>query len=111
MDAVFKALADASRRHLLDALRRDDGQTLSELSQTLDMSRQAVSKHLGVLERAGLVLCHRVGRAKHHYLNPVPIRQIGDRWISRYARAPMRALADLESGLGAAAENEHDQQA
>jgi DNA-binding transcriptional ArsR family regulator len=83
MDVVFRALADASRRELLDRLRADNGQTLSGLCVRLDMSRQAVSKHLALLEEANLVATVKRGREKLHYLNPVPIHQIGERWISK----------------------------
>ena len=99
MDAVFKALADATRRGLLDRLRADNGQTLGELCAELAMSRQAVSKHLGVLEDANLVTTVRRGRKKLHYLNPVPIGEIHDRWIGRYEKARVAALADLKRAL------------
>ena len=100
MDAVFRALADPSRRLLLDRLFARDGQTLGELCEALPgMTRFGVAKHLGVLSGAHLVVVERHGREKHHYLNPVPIRQIHDRWISKYA-APftdaLASLADLE---------------
>ncbi len=97
VDVVFKALADATRRALLDRLRGRDGQTLGELAETCAMSRQAVSKHLAVLEAASLVVARRSGREKHHYLNPVPIRAIHDRWISKYAEPWVGALAGLTS--------------
>ena len=84
MDLVFKALADPSRRKLLDQLADLDGQTLSQLCTHLDMSRQAVSKHLVLLERAHLVVSRRVGRTKIHYLNPIPIQQIQRRWIRKF---------------------------
>lgn len=99
MDAVFKALADASRRELLDRLFADNGQTLTQLCERLDMSRQAVSKHLAVLEAANLVVTVRRGREKLHYLNPVPIHEIADRWIGKYERGRLRALADLKRRL------------
>ena len=99
MDAVFKALADASRRELLDRLRADNGQTLSELCARLDMTRQAVSKHLALLEDANLVATVRRGREKLHYLNPVPIHEIADRWIGKFERGRLRALADLKKTL------------
>ncbi len=83
MRDVFKALADLTRRELLDRLYQDDGRTLGELCEGLDMSRQAVTKHLLILERADLVVTRFTGREKHHYLNPVPIRQIADRWITK----------------------------
>ena len=97
---MFKALADPSRRRLLDKLFKRDGQTLGELGQYLpDMTRFGVMKHLRVLEDAGLVAARRSGREKLHYLNPVPIRRIFDRWTSKYARPFTRALADLKQRL------------
>jgi DNA-binding transcriptional ArsR family regulator len=99
MDEVFKALADATRRELLDRLRADNGQTLSELCKRLDMSRQAVTKHLAILEGANLVTTVRKGREKEHYLNPVPINDIAERWISKYERGRLRALSDLKRNL------------
>jgi len=99
MDAVFKALADASRRTLLDKLHARNGQTLTELCEGLDMSRQAVTKHLDVLAAANLVVTQKSGRDKLHYLNPVPIHEIADRWISKYERSRQRALADLKKHL------------
>jgi DNA-binding transcriptional ArsR family regulator len=99
MDAVFKALADASRRELLDRLRAENGQTLSELCERLDMTRQAVSKHLGILEDANLVATVRRGRAKLHYLNPVPIHEIAERWIGKFERSRLQALSDLKKSL------------
>ena len=99
MDAVFKALADASRRELLDSLRADNGQTLSELCQRLAMTRQAVSKHLGILEEANLVATVRRGREKLHYLNPVPIHEIGERWIGKFERGRLQALSDMKKAL------------
>jgi DNA-binding transcriptional ArsR family regulator len=101
MDEVFKALADASRRKLLDRLRAHNGQTLSELSARLDITRQAVSKHLAILERANLVATARRGREKLHYLNPVPINEIAERWIGKYERIRLSALAELKRGLEA----------
>ncbi|MGH9134092.1 MAG: ArsR/SmtB family transcription factor [Ilumatobacteraceae bacterium] len=102
MDAVFRALADPSRRCLLDGLRVRDGQTLTELCAAIpDMTRFGVMKHLGVLEAAHLVVTERHGRSKYHYLNPVPIRQIHDRWISKYAEpfaSALVELADLDQG-------------
>jgi DNA-binding transcriptional ArsR family regulator len=96
-DGVFKALADPSRRVLLDALYSDDGQPLSALCGLLpDMTRFGVMKHLTVLEDAGLVVTERAGRQKLHYLNPVPIQQIYDRWLSRYAEPFSAALTSLE---------------
>jgi DNA-binding transcriptional ArsR family regulator len=99
MDAVFKALADESRRELLDRLRADNGQTLGELCARLDMSRQAVSKHLAILEAANLVATVRRGREKLHYLNPVPIHEIGERWIGKFERSRLQALSELKKGL------------
>jgi DNA-binding transcriptional ArsR family regulator len=96
MDGVFRALADPSRRRLLDGLRDRDGQTLTELCAAIpDMTRFGVMKHLAVLEEAHLVVTERHGRSKHHYLNPVPIRQIHDRWISKYAEPFASALSEL----------------
>ncbi|TDC54610.1 metalloregulator ArsR/SmtB family transcription factor [Jiangella ureilytica] len=101
-DDVFRALADPSRRALLDTLNRDNGQTLRQLCAGLDMARQSVSKHLAVLEQAGLVTTERRGREKHHFLNAEPINAIADRWISRYHRGRVQALADLKTALEAA---------
>jgi DNA-binding transcriptional ArsR family regulator len=99
MDAVFKALADASRRELLDRLRADNGQTLGQLCARLDMTRQAVSKHLALLEQANLVATVRRGRAKLHYLNPVPIHEIAERWIGKFERSRLHALSDMKRAL------------
>lgn len=99
MDAVFKALADRSRRRLLDRLRARNGQTLSELSAQMDMTRQAVSKHLAILEDANLIASLRRGREKEHYLNPAPIFEIADRWIDKFERGQLRALTDLKQKL------------
>jgi len=99
MDAVFKALADPVRRQLLDALHERTGQTLGELCEGRGMSRQAVTKHLGVLEGANLVATLRRGREKLHYLNPVPIHEIADRWIGKYERGRLDALAHLKRRL------------
>ncbi|MFD0418496.1 ArsR/SmtB family transcription factor [Streptomyces sp. NPDC127108] len=99
MDAVFKALADPSRRRLLDRLRDRNGQTLRELCAGLDMARQSVSKHLAVLEAAELVTTVRQGREKLHYLNAAPINAIAERWISRFDRERVNALADLKRAL------------
>jgi DNA-binding transcriptional ArsR family regulator len=100
MDQVFKALADASRRALLDRLRANNGQTLNELCARLDMTRQAVSKHLGILEEANLVATVKQGREKLHYLNPVPIHDIAERWIGKFERHRLQALSELKKGLG-----------
>jgi DNA-binding transcriptional ArsR family regulator len=99
MDEVFKALADASRRTLLDRLHDKNGQTLNELCDGLDMSRQAVTKHLVILEEANLVATHKHGREKLHYLNPVPIHQIGERWIRKFERGKLVALSELKRQL------------
>lgn len=97
---MFKALADNGRRLLLDALFARDGQTLGELCRQLPaMTRFGVMKHLGVLEQAGLVVSHRSGRVKHHYLNPVPIREIHDRWITKYAQPVAAAMLGLRAQL------------
>jgi DNA-binding transcriptional ArsR family regulator len=101
MDEVFKALADASRRELLDRLRADNGQTLSQLCERLVMTRQAVSKHLGILEEANLVATVRRGREKLHYLNPVPIHELAERWIGKFERQHLQALSELKKGLEA----------
>ncbi|HTQ51295.1 MAG TPA: metalloregulator ArsR/SmtB family transcription factor, partial [Candidatus Acidoferrales bacterium] len=101
MDAVFKALADPSRRQLLDRLHRSNGQTLTELCAHMDMTRQAVTKHLGLLEKANLVGTVRRGRKKLHYLNPVPLQEIYERWIGKYERHRLQALSDLKKGLEA----------
>jgi uncharacterized protein YndB with AHSA1/START domain/DNA-binding transcriptional ArsR family regulator len=96
---VFKALADPTRRKLLDALRKRDGQTLTELEQRFEMTRFGIMKHLRILEREGLVVTHRSGREKLHYLNPTPIRSIHDRWISKYAEPWMAGLSALKRTL------------
>src|SRR5690348_8869748 len=101
LDAVFKALADASRRELLDRLRADNGATLNELCARLAMTRQAVSKHLAILEDANLVATVRRGREKLHYLNPVPIHQIAERWIAKFERSRVEMLSELKKGLEA----------
>jgi DNA-binding transcriptional ArsR family regulator len=99
MDEVFKALADASRRTLLDRLHDKNGQTLNELCDGLDMTRQAVTKHLVILEEANLVTTIKHGREKLHYLNPVPIHQIGERWIRKFERGKLVALSELKRQL------------
>ena len=96
---VFRALADPSRRALLDALFRRNGQTLRELCEGMAMTRQAVTKHLALLEAANLVATLKRGREKLHYLNPVPIHEIGERWISKYERRRLSALSDLKKAL------------
>ncbi len=98
-DLTFKALADSTRRLLLDLLHQRDGQTLGELEMPMSMSRFGVMKHLRVLENAGLVVTRRAGREKHHFLNAVPIRLIHDRWIDKYTVPHIAALADLKSTL------------
>jgi DNA-binding transcriptional ArsR family regulator len=99
MDRVFKALADPTRRKLLDRLRADNGQTLGELCERLAMTRQAVSKHLVLLEDANLVATVRRGREKLHYLNPVPIHEIAERWIGKFERRRLQALSELKKQL------------
>ena len=101
MDEVFRALADASRRELLDRLRADNGQTLGELCEHLAMTRQAVTKHLVLLEEANLVATVWRGREKLHYLNPVPIHDIADRWIGKFERSRLQALSELKKALEA----------
>jgi DNA-binding transcriptional ArsR family regulator len=98
-DKVFKALADVSRRKLLDLLHASNGQTLSELCEHLDMSRQAVTQHLAVLEAANLIATEWRGREKLHYLNPVPIYEIYERWIAKFERPRLRALRELKKRL------------
>jgi len=98
-DRVFKALASAERRLLLDKLRARNGQTLSRLCHDMDMTRQAVTRHLNVLEAASLVATTWRGREKLHFLNPMPIHDIAERWIDRYERGRLRALAELKSNL------------
>ena len=98
-DSVFKALADRSRRKLLDRLFDTNGQTLGELCDGLAMSRQAVSKHLVILEEANLIAIHWSGREKLHYLNPVPIQEIQSRWIAKYEAGRLLALDELKRGL------------
>lgn len=99
MDAVFKALADETRRSLLDELFRSDGQTLSALEERFDMTRFGVMKHLKQLEDAGLIVTKRRGREKLHFLNPVPIRLVHDRWVSKYAQPWAAALSDMKTRL------------
>src|SRR6266478_1198639 len=98
-DRVFKALADPTRRFLLDRLFERDGRTLTELESELEMTRFGVMKHLRLLEDAGLVIARRQGREKLHFLNPVPIRLIHDRWIDKYTERRVSALADLKTEL------------
>jgi DNA-binding transcriptional ArsR family regulator len=99
MDAAFRALADESRRQLLDRLHDKNGQTLGELCEGLAMSRQAVTKHLGILEAANLVATKKQGREKLHYINPVPINDIAERWIGKFERGRLAALSDLKKKL------------
>ena len=99
MDKVFKALADKSRRELLDRLFSKDGQTLSELCEYLSMTRQAVTKHLVLLEEANLIVIQWKGREKLHYLNPVPIQEIQERWVSKYERGRLTAIVNLKKNL------------
>ncbi len=99
LDKVFRALAHPGRRQLLDRLRADNGQTLGELCSQLEMTRQGVAKHLAVLGEANLVVTVRRGREKLHYLNPVPIGEIHDRWIGKYERRRVRAVNDLKKAL------------
>jgi DNA-binding transcriptional ArsR family regulator len=98
-DLVFKALADPTRRFLLDLLFERDGRTLTELETQVDMTRFGVMKHLKLLEEAGLVVAQKEGREKRHFLNPVPIRQIHDRWIDKYTERHVTALLDLKNEL------------
>src|SRR5262245_64540715 len=99
MERVFKALADTSRRELLDRLRADNGQTLGQLCANLDMTRQAVTKHLVLLEEANLVAVVWRGREKLHYLNPVPIHEIDERWLGKFERGRLRLLGELKEQL------------
>ena len=98
-DRVFKALGDPTRRFLLDQLFKRDGRTLTELESELEMTRFGVMKHLRVLEEAGLVVARRSGREKLHFLNPVPIRLLHDRWIGKYTERQVSALAELKKKL------------
>jgi DNA-binding transcriptional ArsR family regulator len=98
-DAVFRALADPSRRGLLDRLYARNGQTLGQLCRGLAMTRQAVAKHLAILEAANLVACERRGREKLHFLNPVPINAIAERWITKFERPRLEALSELKQDL------------
>lgn len=98
-DLLFKALADTHRRKLLDLLHAHDGRTLNELCEHLDMTRQGVTQHLGLLEEANLVATVRRGREKLHFLNPVPLQQIYERWIAKFEKPRLKALADLKRRL------------
>ncbi|SAL03975.1 ArsR family transcriptional regulator [Caballeronia arationis] len=104
-DAVFRALADANRRLLLDRLHAKNGQTLGELCLGLDITRQAVAKHLAILEDANLVSWKRQGREKLHFINPVPINEIAERWIGKFEQPRLAALSDLKKSLEG---DEHD---
>jgi DNA-binding transcriptional ArsR family regulator len=99
LHAVFRALADPTRRYLLDLLYERDGRTLGQLESELEMTRFGVMKHLRVLEDAGLVVAHKTGREKRHFLNPVPIRMIHDRWIDKFTERRVTALLDLKNQL------------
>lgn len=98
-DAIFRALADASRRRLLDRLHETNGQTLSQLCEGLGMTRQAVTKHLAILEAANLIATRRQGREKLHFLNPVPIQAIAQRWIAKFQERQLAALSALKASL------------
>src|SRR5581483_11172141 len=104
-DAVFRALADPSRRQLLDRLHRKNGQTLGELCAGLEMTRQAVAKHLGILEEANLVASKRAGREKLHFINPVPINEIAERWIRKFERRRLSVLSALKRKLEGASDD------
>jgi len=99
MDEVFKALADRNRRKMLDRLREEPGLTLSELIDDIDMTRQSASRHVSVLETAGLVVTHWSGREKLHYLNPVPVVEISERWLDRFSQDKALILLALKSAL------------
>ena len=99
MDSIFKALADPTRRQLLDRLLESGGQTLTELIDGLDMRRQSAAKHLAILEDSGLVSCQWSGREKRHYLNPVPIAEIGRRWIDKFSGDKAAAILNLKNAL------------
>jgi DNA-binding transcriptional ArsR family regulator len=99
MDAVFRALADPVRRQLLDSLHARNGQTLNELCEGQDITRQAVTKHLSILQDANLVATLKRGRERLHFLNPVPIHEIADRWINKYDRSRLQVLGDLKRNL------------
>jgi DNA-binding transcriptional ArsR family regulator len=101
VNRVFRAIADPGRRELLDQLHVANGQTLTQLCRRLSMSRQAVSKHLGILAQADLVIPLWRGREKLHYFNPVPLQQISEQWLGKYERSSARALVDLQRGLDA----------
>ena len=98
-DTLFKALADPSRRRLLDLLHAHDGRTLNELSEHLDMTRQGVTQHLDLLEAANLVATIRRGREKLHFLNPVPLQEIYERWIAKFEKPRLKAISELKKRL------------
>ncbi len=98
-ELLFKALADPSRRQLLDLLHEHDGRTLNDLCEHLDMTRQGVTQHLALLEAANLVVAVRRGREKLHFLNPVPLQQLYERWIAKFERPRLKALSDLKQRL------------
>ena len=106
MDLVFKALADPSRRQLLDRLHAENGQTLGQLCEGLAMTRQAVTKHLAILEAANLVATRRQGREKLHFINPVPINEIAERWIGKFEQGRLRALSALKQALEGSRDDE-----
>src|SRR6185312_10310185 len=108
MDTVFRALADPTRRSLLDELYREDGQTLTALEERFAMTRYGVMKHLKQLEEAGLVVTRRRGREKLHFLNPVPIRLVHDRWVSKYAEPWVSGLSGLKQELEAVMEKTYE---
>ncbi|MCH8958344.1 MAG: helix-turn-helix transcriptional regulator [Proteobacteria bacterium] len=99
MDQIFKALANQSRREIMDKLFAHDGQTLNELCEIASFSRQAVSRHLQILEDAGLIVIHWSGREKLHYLNPAPVHEISERWLKKYARRRLTAISALKRKL------------
>lgn len=108
MNAVFKALADPTRRQILDRLFEEPGQTLSDLVAGLDMRRQSASKHIAILEAAGIVTSHREGREKKHFLNPVPIAEIGRRWIDKFSGERAAALLNLKQALEDREDNDNE---
>jgi DNA-binding transcriptional ArsR family regulator len=110
IDKVFKALADPTRRQLLDRLFENNGLTLGDICENLNMARQSVSKHLAILEEADLVVTEWRGREKLHYLNPVPIHEIYVRWIGKYERSRLQALSDLKQSLESNSEENDDEQ-
>jgi DNA-binding transcriptional ArsR family regulator len=109
MDAVFRALADPARRRLLDSLHARNGQTLGELCEGHDMTRQAVTKHLAILEEANLVATQRRGREKLHFINPVPLNAIAERWIRKFERRHLSALSALKKSLEKDRKGERDE--